>query len=401
MKALFLGAGFSYDCGFPLVAELTPIITLQATALLNKHPHLCNNQKVRQIIKDLFDTKMHYEAIIGYLEVLFNNEINLQYKKELHKAIGFLYQIIHYTLLEDYQIHHSDYCLNILNAFGGIKYLPTDNQPLWVFSLNHDIIIEMLANLLNINLKSGFFDAKQITFNSYKTKHILEFDELTRDHINNNQFNFFKHNESGINLLKLHGSLDIFAYGDDINYRKIKFKKNNPKSGTEILKLIAEVNFEIVNKDKLSILNEYVFFDEHQEIQFLRHSILSGAHKFTQKMHQIAPSEFLAQFALNLRDIKELICIGYGFGDNHINQTLKDWLSLNDNRLIIVNPYGEVPSFLTYLTPRISIIKKRATEYFMSLSEIHGDSSIKLIKPIIEIMNNSRGVAQKKLSKIC
>ncbi len=396
MKALLLGAGASYDCGFPLVTELTPLFKSKAMKLLDKYPHHCNNQKICLIIQNLFNTSMHYEAIVGYLEVLFNQTTDSSYKKDLYYTIGFFYQIIHYTLLENYQIPQSEYCLKTLEAFRGIKHLLSDNHPLWIFSLNHDIIVEMLSNLLNINLKSGFFDAKPISFNSYQNKYTLLFEELTRCNINHNQFNFFRHNESGINLLKMHGSLDIFAYGDDTNYRKIKFEKNDPESGTKILKLIAEVNFEIVNKDKINCVNESVFFDEYGEIQFLRHSILSGAHKFSPKMQQIAPPEFLAQFKSNLNYIDELVCIGYGFGDQHINEIIEEWLSFNDdNKLIIVNPYGEVPSFLIYLIPKISIIKKRTTDYFMSISEMYDDSSIKSVRPIIDVMNKSRDSAKR------
>jgi len=223
MKALLLGAGASYDCGFPLVIELTPKIKSAVTHLLDKYQHLCNNQIIRQTIKDLFNINMHYEAIIGNLEVLFNNEQNLDRKKELYHVISFFMQVIHYALLENYQIPHFDYCLKILDAFKGIKHLIAENQPLWIFSLNHDIVIETLANKLDVNLRSGFFDAKPIVFNSYQTK-----EELTRENINQNKFNFFRRDEPGINLLKLHGSLDVLAYGDNTNYRKIKFEKSNP-----------------------------------------------------------------------------------------------------------------------------------------------------------------------------
>ena len=114
-------------------------------------------------------------------------------------------------------------------------------------------------------------------------------------------------------------------------------------------------------------------------------------------MHQIAPPEFLSQFELNLGYIKELVCIGYGFGDNHINEIINNWLSLNDNRLTIVNPYGEIPSFLTYLTPKICVIKKRVTDYFMDISEEYGESTINL-RPTIESMNKSRDIARDHFS---
>jgi|SRR6185437_12422357 len=394
MQALLLGAGASYDCGFPLVNELTTILKSRITSLLNKNNHNCNNPKIRKIITELFNTDMHYEAMIGYLEVLHNHEHNVDFRKELHSAIAFFIQALHYILLENYQIRQTEYCLKILDAFRGIKHLMMSNQPLWIFSLNHDLVVEMLANLLDIELKTGFFDATPIVFNSYIETNNLLFENLTRVDINLNRFNFFSNNESGINLLKLHGALDIFAYGDELNYRKVKLEKNDPKSGTKLLKSIAEVNQQIVASDKINTLNESVFLDKQKQIQFSRHSLLSGAHKFSPNLSQIAPPEFLALFRLNINYMNELICIGYSFGDNHINEILKNWLSCNNHNLTIVDPHGKIPVFLTHLTPRITIVKKRATEYFMELSMKHGDPTIYKIKPIIDIMNRARDIAK-------
>ena len=54
---------------------------------------------------------------------------------------------------------------------------------------------------------------------------------------------------------------------------KLNLKKATLRSGMEILKLIAAINLEIANHDRINITNESTFLDEHNEIQFLRHSI--------------------------------------------------------------------------------------------------------------------------------
>jgi hypothetical protein len=62
--------------------------------------------------------------------------------------------------------------------------------------------------------------------------------------------------------------------------------------------------------------------------------------------------------------VTTLVCIGYGFGDIHINATFRDWLELSpDRRLEIVSPIAQLPSFLLHLAQQVTIIKSTATEY--------------------------------------
>ena len=59
------------------------------------------------------------------------------------------------------------------------------------------------------------------------------------------------------------------------------------------------------------------------------------------------------------------MCIGYGFGDAHINDVLRGWLEFTpERRLKIINPgIQEVPAFLIHLLPQIVLIKSSATDY--------------------------------------
>ncbi len=88
----------------------------------------------------------------------------------------------------------------------GIKPLVSKGYPLWIFSLNHDIIIEMLAT---IPIKNGFSDGK-ISLVDINTGIIQEFRTLKMKQKVHPSYNYFMPNEHGINLLKMHGSLDIF-----------------------------------------------------------------------------------------------------------------------------------------------------------------------------------------------
>ena len=99
--------------------------------------------------------------------------------------------------------------------------LANDNRPLCVFSLNHDLIFEMLASRLSIPIKSGFTDTTSILVKHLSSTIPINFELLPRDNIKNNTYRFFNYGEYGINLIKLHGSLDIFGFKDEVNYLKL------------------------------------------------------------------------------------------------------------------------------------------------------------------------------------
>jgi len=60
------------------------------------------------------------------------------------------------------------------------------------------------------------------------------------------------------------------------------------------------------------------------------------------------------------------VCVGYGFGDVHVNQVLADWLSFSSERkLEIVAPgISAIPSFLLHLAPQVKLASRTASDYF-------------------------------------
>ena len=96
---------------------------------------------------------------------------------------------------------------------------------------------------------------------------------------------------------------------------------------------------------------------------------MSGAHKFTGLVDQIAPPEFLGLFESYANLADEIICIGYGFGDKHINDIISNWLSIsNEKNIVIINPgIKDVPASLAHLCPQVSIKNIGCIDYFLSL----------------------------------
>jgi len=56
--------------------------------------------------------------------------------------------------------------------------------------------------------------------------------------------------------------------------------------------------------------------------------LLAGASKFDPRRHQVLPKSMLRHFRDYLNFVTELVCIGYGFGNLHINTVIREWLEL-------------------------------------------------------------------------
>jgi hypothetical protein len=86
----------------------------------------------------------------------------------------------------------------------------------------------------------------------------------------------------------------------------------------------------------------------------------------------VLPMSMLRHFRQNLNYVSTLLCIGYGFGDQHINFALREWLELSpDRRLEIVNPgVRDVSSFLLHLSPQVTLSAMAATDYLDSRAGI-------------------------------
>lgn len=402
MKALFIGAGATYDCGMPLVWELTAEIRrwLTPAKLISFNENWKSqgggwHTDVVSLLVSLLENKnLHYENIIGAIEVECSRERDQSKRQSYYAALGFVLQAV-YGLLMERQVKNTHYALAALEDFSSIKEMAHNNKPLWVFSLNHDCIIEMLALKYGIPLKSGFNEEVSIPMKTANGSiRSFPFERLSRKSIEENQYSFFGDGEFGINLIKLHGSLDIFGQDDELNYLKISAIENNPESLSYQIQLLNQINQDIAIRDGVVCTNENIYEDEDGEIQFLRKSLLSGAHKFTKKLSQIAPSEFLSLFRGNLNYADELICIGYSFGDKHIDDHMVDWLSFSATRkLTIVNPgINACPERMKHLSGQVECKPIGASDYFMQLS----DKESTVFK---DMLRKARSLAREKIKR--
>lgn len=81
---------------------------------------------------------------------------------------------------------------------------------------------------------------------------------------------------------------------------------------------IESKSLEYCQKIQTRVVNELVVNDSSGELQYLRRSLLSGGHKFTDKFEQVAPIALFEAFKNRINHVQELVIIGYGFGDEHV-----------------------------------------------------------------------------------
>lgn len=393
LTGIFLGAGASYEAGMPLVWELTVEIkhwlTPEKLRLLNQGWRSQGGGYSDSVIEDLVTVllmkNLHYESILGYLETQYRRHHTRQ--QEYHGLYSWLVELV-YRLLYFRQINNNRYFDQILRHYEGIHALAEQNFPLWVFSLNHDLIIEAIAARFSIPLHCGF-SANVVTFPRRSTlgkkQGELRAEVLTKQDLENGAMYFPNPGQEGIHLLKIHGALDVFTFnnGEDL----LKLVPDEP-SPTAIIETLRAANEELLYVlpvapgGKVHAVNEIVFADEQGEMQFLRRSLLAGAFKFDTKRSQVLPQSLLKHFRTNINFVSTLICIGYGFGDVHINSVLREWLEFSaDRHLEIVNPGAkEVPSFLLHVAPQVTIVKNAATDRLDTLAGITRSRRDKLEK---------------------
>jgi hypothetical protein len=377
VRALFLGAGASFDAGMPLVTELTAELRrwLTRDKLLSFNSGWrargggWSDKPMSTLVGLLQSADMHYEQIIGAIEVEFARELDTRLRQELHGVQGYLLQAVRGFLVER-QIRYFKFALTVLDDFAAIKKLTEDNKPLWIFSTNHDMIVEILAAKFSIPIKSGFKEKVTIGMDAGQGKAIeVAFERLPRPAMTAHDYDFFRPGETGINLLKLHGSMDIFGQGDELSYIKVACRDGRAESYVEQLQSIRNIDLALGMRDDIRANNEHCYLDSHGAVQYLRNSLLSGTHKFSPRMSQVAPPEFLSLFGGLLNYASELVCIGYGFGDQHINDPMAEWLSrAAQRRLTIVNPgIRRCPERFGHLCHQVSLVPQGARQYFIDM----------------------------------
>lgn len=373
---LLLGAGASYDACMPLVWELTEEVknwlTPEKLRTLSKtwraQGHAAAPEAIESFCDVLVRKELHYEAILGFLET----------QSLRHGAHAESYRSLYVWLVHMvYGLLYQRHVLNIsridaaLSRFDGFASLVQADNPLWVFSLNHDLIVEVVAARLGISVNAGYGDEVISLPRRAPGGHVigeLRAQVLSGSLLDGGSLPFAKQGERAINLVKLHGALDVFTFRDGKDLLRL-LPVESTTSG--LIEMLQHVNEQVFypwpgqTQGRVKAMNEIVYADATGEMQFLRRTLLTGAFKFDARSAQVLPRSILGQLEANLRYVGELICAGYSFGDSHINLHLRRWLEQTaERRLVIVNPSAMVvPTDFAHLTPQISLEPVGFCEY--------------------------------------
>jgi hypothetical protein len=225
MKALLLGAGASYECGMPLVWEFTGV--LRANVLKRLDSHLFDFRKdpsFRAIFEAILRSPaLHYEQMVAELEALHLKRDGRSVT--VYNALRQLIDCVQILLLED-QLNTTPMLAEKAKDYAGIKSMLAKQPCLNVFSLNHDLNVEEICKFHMVPCRDGFYDDAD---NRYA--HIAQFKTLTKEQMDTGNLNFFAPGGGGVNLIKLHGSLDLFAVEDKNLFLKCAPPISEPLGG--------------------------------------------------------------------------------------------------------------------------------------------------------------------------
>jgi hypothetical protein len=377
---LFLGAGASFELGMPLVWHLTgefkgyftPDHLRELNAGWLEQGGGYDNSVIETAIALLDREDLHYENILGCLQT-----VSRRTQQAFAKQYDGMYQRMVETvslLLYHRQAESLPYIRQGLAPFEGLAAFVRKSAPVWAFSLNHDVMFQLLAVHCGIPLRDGFWPEKTLTIAGNQPnflKPYLVADVLSEEDLEKGNLHVFGPGEAGINLIRLHGALDIFAFRDGLDLCRLR-PTNAQLDG--VLSPLRVVNEEIGYWDrsgKARVVNELPYTDEMGVEQFLRRTLLAGAQKFDKRFSQTLPQKMLEIFRSCIHYVEKLYVIGYSFGDAHIDLVLRNWLEFSGNRsMVIVDPGRKnVPAHLAHLALQIEIKNQTAGQFFRDYRE--------------------------------
>ena len=263
------GAGCSVCAGKPTMAELTDKIMDQADEDLKQlYNDLNSNQSISATIEDLMTLLNQYRAILNTTTSPFKKDISIC---QVDKWISSLKCKIVETITDSWA--ESEEHKRFLQRLS----LNKTSEPIQIFSLNYDTVLEASLESLMISYTDGFRGSNRAWF-----------DPVT-----------FKERNTSYQLFKLHGSIDWVRDNSD-HIRRISQKYN---IGEEEIVLIYPSEQKYVHTQ-------------------------SGIYE-----------SMLNNFRSRLREPKNnncLIVLGYSFGDQHINEAIVDSINYPNSKLTVI-----------------------------------------------------------------
>lgn len=208
---LFLGAGASFEAGYPLITKLTSAILQN----LNTPQFELVSNLVEEELGCTLDVEAGYPNIEMISDLLASCSIQLGaiHGEEYHKAALHIRNEI-VRVLQTVENPDLTQHIRLLEAFRRIKEGTT--SPLWIFTTNYDLLIERAAAEAGIPLYDGFIGGALRYFqpSSLSWCHGTVLNQYGRPQ-------FELRTGPYINLIKLHGSIDWWINNKDNERQKV------------------------------------------------------------------------------------------------------------------------------------------------------------------------------------
>lgn len=376
MQALFLGAGASFDCGLPLTWELTAEIqrwlTPERLAAYNagweEQGAHWNEVVIARLNELVADDERDYEQV---LQVLAHESQTAAYdflQRDFQQAYSFYAQIVYAFLLER-QAKNFNFTSVVLKDYESIKTLLELNRPLWIFSTNQDLVVELLAARMSIPLKCGLRDSKTITVGDGAATREITFEQLRGNEETAPEPDFFSPGEYGINLVKLHGSLDMFFTDNGHTLLKVKPDAQRLADYVADLVFVNQVNQALTLKQNGVVTNRSLYQDAQGKLQWLERSLIAGYQHLPQEQSACFPDAFRLMEQV-LPELEEVIVIGSRLENSVISGMLANWVSDSRRRLLVVDPaHRDLPRALEESEGNIRPLRQGITEFFLGLDQ--------------------------------
>jgi hypothetical protein len=352
--ALLLGAGFSYELGMPLARELTEVLFGPFTernvrhlvsAMARGRPYGADRPPNERALAECFEALLgfkstkdpNYEALLAHLEGLASRyNVNQSDRDSAHYVLAWLYELIH-DILSLYQAASYELCyppnLPWYSTLGNLL----SSEETWVFSLNHDLFLECLAIDLKIPISYGDIDTKEFPVSNLEMQERIRFSCIERGCYNIDSPGFIR-NQSGINLVKLHGGLSEHDYDD----KKIICNLDLNHSSSQALLAEYEKVTRMAyyqNGVTAAAAKDRFITNMNGECDVLGKAMLTGGRKYSTTAKVKEGEEKLALLDRVLGEVDQLTVIGYGFGDKHVNFRISNAMARRDSLAVwIVDP---------------------------------------------------------------
>jgi hypothetical protein len=378
--ALLLGAGASRELGMPLRAEvnaellawLSPASLRRLNDTWRARGHGYPAEVIEDVARFLTEEQFDYEALLAHIETCYLDDARPGFAQAYHGLYAYLAQAVYQTLYRR-QVERRNSYREGLQYFEGIVPLARQYRPLWVFSLNHDVLVECIAALFGIEVNCGFSPrtiALPCRNAAGEVIATLAAEVLGEGEMASGKLPFCVPGWPGVNLLKLYGALDVFGLGESQDLIRIKPNEETFDAIIDALQIANEGLLDpslaaTLAPEAMAVVNQIPYLDGDGRPQLLRRTLRASAARLTDPYPQLMQRRRLEYFRGSLAQVDHLAAIGYSMSDAEVNEIVRDWLAAaRHRRLEIVLPgRPQLPTFLESLAGQVELTPASATTY--------------------------------------